>query len=63
MKYKQLRFEAMLLLTILAVQFIIGVGNLILHLPIALAVSHNLTAALLVVVITMINTKIKKQHA
>ena len=63
MKYKQLRFEAMLLLTLLAAQFIIGVGNLILHLPVALAVSHNLTAALLVVVITIINTKIKKQHA
>ena len=63
MKYKQLRFEVMLLLTILAAQFIIGVANLILHLPMVLAVSHNLTAALLVVIITIINAKIKKQYA
>ena len=63
MKYKQLRFEAILLLTILVAQFIIGIANLTLHLPMVLAVSHNLTAALLVVIITMINTKIKKQYA
>ena len=63
MKYKQLRFEAILLLTILAAQFIIGIANLTLHLPMVLAVSHNLTAALLVVIITIINTKIKKQYA
>ena len=63
MKYKQLRSEAMLLLAILAAQFIIGVANLILHLPMVLAVSHNLTAALLVVIITIINAKIKKQYA
>jgi len=30
---------------------------------VVLAVSHNLTAALLVVIITIINTKIKKQYA
>ncbi len=63
MQYKQLRFEAILLLTILAAQFIIGIANLTLHLPMVLAVSHNLTAALLVVIITIINTKIKKQYA
>ena len=63
MKYKQLRFEAIFLLTILAAQFTIGIANLTLHLPMVLAVSHNLTAALLVVIITIINTKIKKQYA
>ena len=63
MKYKQLRFEAILLLTILVAQFIVGIANLTLHLPMVLAVSHNLTAALLVVIITIINTKIKKQYA
>lgn len=62
MKYKQLRFEGILLLIILATQFVIGVANVILHLPVVLAVSHNLTAALLVVIITIINSKIKKQY-
>jgi cytochrome c oxidase assembly protein subunit 15 len=36
---------------------------LILHLPMVLAVSHNLTAALLVIIITILNSKIKKQYA
>jgi cytochrome c oxidase assembly protein subunit 15 len=63
MKYKKLRFESMLLLALLVAQFIIGVANLMLHLPMVLAVSHNLTAALLVIIMTVINTKIKKQHA
>ncbi len=63
MKYKQLRFESMLLLALLAAQFIIGIANLMLHLPMVLAVSHNLIAALLVIIMTVINTKIKKQHA
>ena len=63
MKYKQLRFEAIFLLTILAAQFTIGIANLTLHLPMVLAVSHNLIAALLVIIITIINTKIKKQYA
>lgn len=60
MKYKQLRFESMLLLVLLTAQFIIGIANLMLHLPVVLAVSHNLIAALLVITITVINTKIKK---
>ena len=63
MKYKQLRFESMLLVALLAAQFIIGIANLMLHLPMVLAVSHNLIAALLVIIMTVINTKIKKQHA
>ncbi|HEY9323066.1 MAG TPA: COX15/CtaA family protein [Candidatus Methylopumilus sp.] len=63
MKYKQLRFESMLLLALIASQFVIGIANLMLHLPMVLAVSHNLIAALLVIIMTVINTKIKKQHA
>jgi cytochrome c oxidase assembly protein subunit 15 len=53
----------MLLLALLAAQFVIGIANLMLHLPMVLAVSHNLIAALLVIIMTVINTKIKKQHA
>lgn len=60
MKFKQLRLEAILLLILLSAQFIIGVANLLLHLPVILAVSHNLGAALLVVILTILNTKIKK---
>ncbi|MFM8232567.1 MAG: COX15/CtaA family protein [Candidatus Methylopumilus sp.] len=63
MKYKQLRFESMLLLALIASQFVIGIANLMLHLPMVLAVSHNLIAALLVIIMTVINTKIKKQYA
>jgi len=63
MKYKQLRFESMLLLALIASQFVIGIANLMLHLPMVLAVSHNLIAALLVIIMTVINIKIKKQHA
>jgi cytochrome c oxidase assembly protein subunit 15 len=63
MKYNKLRYESMLLIALIAAQFIIGVANLMLHLPMVLAVSHNLTAALIVIIMTVINTKIKKNHA
>lgn len=63
MKYKQLRLEATLLLITVGTQFIIGIANLLLHLPLILAVSHNLGAALLVVILTIINTKIKRKYA
>jgi cytochrome c oxidase assembly protein subunit 15 len=49
---------AWLLLTVLAAQVCIGIANLILHLPLVLAVAHNLGAALLVIIIVVINSKI-----
>lgn len=49
---------AYLLLAVLIAQICIGIANLILHLPLVLAVAHNLGAALLVIIIVVINSKI-----
>jgi cytochrome c oxidase assembly protein subunit 15 len=49
---------AALLAVVLITQVTIGIGNLILHLPLVLAVAHNLGAALLVIITVVINSKI-----
>lgn len=46
------------LLLLLVVQIALGVANLLLHLPLVLAVGHNLVAALLVMTIMVLNSKI-----
>ncbi len=51
---------AWLLLAVLAAQVCIGIGNLIMHLPLVLAVAHNLGAALLVCITVVINSRITK---
>jgi len=58
MKFWQLRGMSLLLMLLLIMQVIIGIGNLVMHLPLVLAVSHNLVAALLVMVLVTINSKI-----
>jgi cytochrome c oxidase assembly protein subunit 15 len=40
------------------VQVSLGIGNLVLHLPLALAVSHNMGAALLLMTVVVLNSKI-----
>jgi cytochrome c oxidase assembly protein subunit 15 len=62
LKYAQLSKWGFALLCILAVQLVLGVANLVLHLPLVLAVLHNLGAALLVMVMVMINSKITAHH-
>jgi cytochrome c oxidase assembly protein subunit 15 len=57
-----MRKIAVLLITVLCIQISIGIANLVLHLPIMLAVAHNLGAALLVIVIVVINSKITKPN-
>ncbi len=57
-KFKPLKIYAISLMTILAVQIFIGIGNLVLYLPLLLAVAHNLGAALLVMMMVMINSVI-----
>jgi cytochrome c oxidase assembly protein subunit 15 len=57
-----MRKIAVLLITVLCIQISIGIANLVLHLPIMLAVAHNLGAALLVIIIVMINSKITKPN-
>lgn len=48
------------LVLVISLQFIIGIANLLLHLPIVLATLHNLGAALLVVILVGINSRITK---
>ena len=49
-----------ILILVISLQFIIGIANLLLHLPIVLATLHNLGAALLVVILVGINSRITK---
>lgn len=53
---------AILLLTALIAQISIGITNLIMHLPLVLAVAHNLGAALLVCITVVINSRITRHH-
>ncbi|MDA9097265.1 COX15/CtaA family protein [Methylophilaceae bacterium] len=60
--YPGIRFYKNLLLVVLAIQFIIGIANLLLHLPIVLATAHNLGAALLVIILVIINSRVTPSH-
>lgn len=63
---QHLRKIAVLLLVTLFAQVCIGIANLVLQLPLALAVSHNLGAALLVMITIVLNSKVtnsKNDHA
>lgn len=57
-QYRQLKPFVSLLFFLLVTQIAIGVGNLVLHLPLVLAVAHNLGAALLLITIVILNSKI-----
>jgi cytochrome c oxidase assembly protein subunit 15 len=49
---------ALLLLATLLIQVCIGIANLVLQLPLALAVLHNLGAALLIIITVILNSKV-----
>lgn len=57
-KYEKLKFVACLLGGVLILQIIIGVSNLLLHLPIFLATMHTFGAVLLILIATLLNSKI-----
>lgn len=59
-KNRALTAYAGLLLAALFAQICIGIANLLLHLPLPLAVAHNAGAALLVIIIVIINSHITK---
>lgn len=61
MRYWQLRKLASMILVALVVQVILGISNLLLHLPLVLAVAHNLVAALLVILMVVLNSKITQR--
>ncbi len=58
LKQAQLRGPATMMLVLLVVQIGLGIANLLLYLPTVLAVAHNLVAALLLMTVVMINSKI-----
>lgn len=62
MQFWQLRRITVLLLVLLVLQVLLGIGNLVMHLPLPLAVGHNLVAALMVIVMVVINSKISDQY-
>jgi heme a synthase len=57
-KKPQLMGLASMMLFLLLVQVGLGIANLVLHLPTVLAVAHNMVAALLLVTVVMLNSKI-----
>ena len=54
-----LRKTARGLLVMIVLQFAIGISTVFLNLPLALAVAHNGGAALLVILLVMLNHKIR----
>ena len=58
LKEPQLKRLAHMMLGLLVVQIALGVATLLLHLPLVLAVGHNLGAALLLTTIVVLNSRI-----
>ena len=58
LKEPQLKKLAHIMVGLLVVQILLGVGTLLLHLPLVLAVGHNMVAALLLTTIIVLNSKI-----
>jgi heme a synthase len=58
LKQPQLKGLAHGMLMLLIVQIGLGVANLVLHLPLVLAVAHNMGAALLLIIVVVLNSKI-----
>ncbi len=61
LKYAPIRKFGFILLTLLLAQISLGIANLVLYLPLVLAVAHNMGAALLVVTVVVLNSKITGQ--
>jgi len=61
-KFKSCNLYRNILVVVIAFQFVIGVLNLLLHLPLALATMHNLGAALLVIITVIINSRITPKY-
>jgi len=56
LKNERLKSFGILLFALLFMQISLGIGNLVLHLPLALAVGHNMGAALLLMTIVVLNS-------
>jgi len=62
LKYWQLKQLAVTLLLVLCLQIGLGIANLVLHLPLVLAVAHNFTAGLLLIIVVMLNSKVTQPY-
>ena len=60
--YPSIRFYRNLMLLALLLQVVVGIANLVMYLPLFLATLHNLVAALLVIIVTIINSRITPQY-
>jgi cytochrome c oxidase assembly protein subunit 15 len=58
LKEPQLQKTTYIMLGLLVLQIALGVANLLLHLPLVLAVGHNMGAALLLITVVVLNSKI-----
>jgi cytochrome c oxidase assembly protein subunit 15 len=58
LKVPPLKKTAYIMLGFLVIQIALGVANLLLHLPLVLAVGHNMGAALLLITVVVLNSKI-----
>lgn len=58
LRQSQLKKIAHIMLGLLVIQIVLGIANLVLHLPLALAVGHNMGAALLLISVVVLNSKI-----
>lgn len=66
LSYAQTRAIGIIMLLILLAQISLGIANLVLHLPLVLAVAHNMGAALLLISVVVLNSKmteLPKQEA
>ncbi len=61
LKAPQLKKLGIIMLILLVIQIILGIANLLLHLPLVLAVGHNMVAALLLISVVILNSKITKK--
>ena len=57
-KNERMKSFGIIVFGLLLMQISLGIGNLVLHLPLALAVGHNMGAALLLMTIVVLNSKI-----
>ena len=62
LRQPQLSALSSIMLALLVVQVSLGIANVVLHMPLVLAVGHNMVAALLLITIVMLNSKITAQH-
>jgi cytochrome c oxidase assembly protein subunit 15 len=60
-KQPQLKRLALIMLGLLIAQIGLGIANLLLHIPLVLAVGHNMGAALLLITVVVLNSKITQQ--